>query len=256
MTSGPVVRNAVRKLLQSSPSYRELPPDRQRAVAHHTARVASYMADPHGLLSKKPRSRADDAKARQPRAATAPVARRGARAPGPAAAHLAVLCDPRVLDASAAIATLLQTVDFPDFVGDLIKGVFNSIVESSIMQMESYAELIKQASDTVDRFERDGISEAQARDWLAQRFAAQLELDPRGRLRWRVDPQVGACDLASALSMSSPAAHTRDLVTAARRRMAVDRQQLLATVVMMGINRLVVTDGNISARVGRAREQI
>jgi hypothetical protein len=255
MASGPVVRNAVRKLLQSSPSYRELPPDKQREIAHNTTRVASYMADPHGLLSKKPRSRADDAQARQPRAATALAARRGARARGPAAAHLAVLCDPRVLDASATAVTLLQTVDFPDFVGDLIKGVFNSIVESSIMQMEAYAELIKQVSDTVDRFERDGISKAQARDWLAQRFGVQLELDSRGRLHWRVDPRLGTRDLASALSMSSPAAHARDLVAAAMRRMAVDRRQLLATVVMMGINRVVVTDGKISAR-GRPRQPV
>jgi hypothetical protein len=37
------------------------------------------------------------------------------------------------------------------------------------------------------------------------------------------------------------------LVPAARRRMAMDRQQLLATMVLMGINRLVVTDGKISA---------
>jgi hypothetical protein len=37
------------------------------------------------------------------------------------------------------------------------------------------------------------------------------------------------------------------LVPAARRRMALDRQQLLATMVLMGINRLVVTDGHIEA---------
>ena len=33
--------------------------------------------------------------------------------------------------------------------------------------------------------------------------------------------------------------------------MAVDRQQLLATMLMMGINRVVVTDGRTSARAGR-----
>jgi hypothetical protein len=252
MASGPVVRIAVRKLLQSSPSYRVLPPDQRRDIASATTRVASYIADPHGLLSKKPRSRNDDAQARQPRVAT-PLAPRGsAPAPSPAAAYLAVLSDPRVSDASMAAAALLQTVDFPDFVGALIQGVFNSIVGSSIKQMEAYAELIKQVSVTVDRFVRDGISEAQARDWLVKRFAAQLELDPRGRLRWRVDPQVGACDLAGALSMPRPATELRDLVAAARRRMAVDRQQMLATTVMMGINRVVVTDGSISARAGLA----
>jgi hypothetical protein len=39
----------------------------------------------------------------------------------------------------------------------------------------------------------------------------------------------------------------QQLVPAARRRIAMDRQQLLATMIMMGINRLVVTDGRIEA---------
>lgn len=238
MASVSVVRSTVRKLLESSPAYRALPPDKRRDIAHNTVRVASYMADPDGLLSKKPR------------VVTARAPRKGARARSPAAAHLAVLGDPRVLDASAAAAALLQQVDFPEFVGDLIQGTFNAIVNASIEQMKAYGKLVEQVAKTVDRFKEDNISDAQARDWLAQRFAAQLELDPRGRLRWCVAPQVGAKGLASALLMSSPSADTRDLVAAARRRMAIDRQQLLSTMVMMGINRVVVTDGKIVARVG------
>jgi hypothetical protein len=119
--------------------------------------------------------------------------------------------------------------------------------------MEAYAGLIKQVSDTVDRFDQDGISATQARSWLVQRFAAQLGIDPRGRLRWRVDPHVGSRELASALCLPRPTADTRDLVAAARRRIAIDRQQLLATMVMMGINRVVVTDGKISTRFGRGK---
>lgn len=249
MASGPVARNAVRKLLQSSPSFRELASDRQREIARNTTRVASYMADPQGLLSRKPPARTDTAKAGQRRAVTASASERATRGRGPAAAHLAVLGDPRVHDASSAFATLIERVDFPDFVGDLINGVFGAVVDSSIQQMDAYADLIQQVSDTVDRFRNDSISTAQARDWLAQRFAAQLELDPRGRLRWRVDPHIGACALASSLLISSPGPEPRDFVAAAKRRLAIDRQQLLATMVMMGINRVVVTDGKIAARL-------
>ena len=103
MAPGPVVRIAVRKLLQSSPSYRELPPDKRREIASNTTRVASYMADPHGLLSKKQRSRTD-AQGRQPRAATVLSPRRGAPARIPAAAYVAGLADPRASDASTAAA--------------------------------------------------------------------------------------------------------------------------------------------------------
>jgi len=241
MASSPVVRSTVRQLLESSPSYRALPPDRQREIARDTLRVASYMADPHGLLSKTART------------APTPARKSGTRARGPAAAHLAVLGDPRVLDASAAATALLQQVDFPQFVGGLIQGTFNAIVQASIQQMEAYGQLVSQVSATVDRFRNDGITDAQARDWLTQRFAAQIELDPRGRLRWCVAPDLGARALAAALLMPRPPATTKDIVAAARRRIAVDRQQMLATMVMMGINRVVVTDGKIAARAGRAR---
>jgi hypothetical protein len=39
----------------------------------------------------------------------------------------------------------------------------------------------------------------------------------------------------------------QQLVPAARQRIAMDRQQMLATMVMMGVNRLVVTNGTIEA---------
>lgn len=39
------------------------------------------------------------------------------------------------------------------------------------------------------------------------------------------------------------------LVQAARTQLATSRQQLLATMVLMGINRIIVTDGRISAKV-------
>lgn len=161
-----------------------------------------------------------------------------------------MLGDPRVRDSSTAAATLLQQVDFPEFVGDLIQGTFNAIVNASIEQMKAYGKLVEQVAKTVDRFKEDNISDARAREWLTQRFAAQLELDPRGRLRWCGGPHVGAKGLASALLMANPSADTLDLVAEAKRRLAIDRQQLLSTMVMMGINRVVVTDGKIVARVG------
>jgi hypothetical protein len=40
----------------------------------------------------------------------------------------------------------------------------------------------------------------------------------------------------------------RQVVTAARRRLAVQRQQVLAMMVLMGINRIVVTDGKIAVK--------
>jgi hypothetical protein len=59
----------------------------------------------------------------------------------------------------------------------------------------------------------------------------------------------------SELPLDKPVEHLDDelveavLVPAARTQLATSRQQLLATMVMLGINRIVVTDGKISAKV-------
>jgi Arc/MetJ-type ribon-helix-helix transcriptional regulator len=94
MATASVVRNAVRKLLQSSDAYRELPPDKRREIAHNTVRVGSYMADPDGVLSKHLRARSKRAGARPFRAALAVKSRKTARPHGPAAAHVTVLWIP------------------------------------------------------------------------------------------------------------------------------------------------------------------
>ena len=39
------------------------------------------------------------------------------------------------------------------------------------------------------------------------------------------------------------------MVAATRRRLARNRQQTLATIVLMGINRIVVTDGRIVPKI-------
>lgn len=45
---------------------------------------------------------------------------------------------------------LVEEVDFPAFVAGLIRGTFNAIVDSSIQQMQAYAELVKSVAEGVD----------------------------------------------------------------------------------------------------------
>jgi hypothetical protein len=156
----------------------------------------------------------------------------------------------------AAMSELIQEVDFPAFVGGLVDGVFNSIITSSIKQMEAYAELVKNVAKTVEQYMKDNVSENNARDYLVDRYPEALELDLEGdakvRLRRGAD-EASQPDFAGDLgmpekldSLDDDAVETK-LVPAARRRMAMDRQQMLATMVMMGVNRLVVTNGTIEA---------
>lgn len=125
----------------------------------------------------------------------------------------------RVVDYLADSARLTQEVDFPAFVASLLKGVFEAIVNASIEQMEAYGKLVAAAGKSIDKFRDENVSENDARDYLLERFP----------------------DLHSATkSKKKPPAI---------RRLATQRQQLLATMVMMGINRIVVTSGKIKATI-------
>jgi hypothetical protein len=105
-------------------------------------------------------------------------------------------------DAARAMAErgLLDAVDFPQFVADLVEGTFDAIVDASVRQMEAYTQLLRNVAKSADEFLRDNV----------------------------VD---GGKDKS------------------ARRRLAAQRQQLLGTMVLMGISRIVVTDGRITAKV-------
>jgi hypothetical protein len=155
---------------------------------------------------------------------------------------------------------MVAAVDFPAFVRGLIEGVFGAIVNASIEQMKAYAELVKQVSESVDEFVGDHLDEGAARDWLGASFpdlfcieAARLTVKPDAKSAdWsRLNKSLG-------LRQRATAADLKLVVQAARRRLARSRQQQLATMLMMGINRIVVTDGKIRARptqrrAGRAR---
>lgn len=91
---------------------------------------------------------------------------------------------------TVAAGNLIASVDFPAFVADLIAGIFQPIVDSTVRQMEAYAELVSQAASSIAQF---------------------------------------SCEASD-----KPAAR--------------QRQQLIATMALMGINRIVVTGGRIRTR--------
>ena len=104
----------------------------------------------------------------------------------------------------------VSEVDFPAFVRDLVHGVFEAIVDASTQQMEAYAEMVAGVARSVDRFLEENVSDDDARAWLATTLPG-------------ID---GTGEATAALALD-----------AARRSIAKQRQQLLATMVLMGVNR-------------------
>ena len=158
-----------------------------------------------------------------------------------------------------ALGRLVSKVDFPAFVGGLIKGVFDAINTSTMAQLKAYSELVKNVAKSVEEFMKDNVSEGHAKDYLLQKYPKQLEADMSSIDGPKLAPKSDADEdgiPAMFRDLGLPADGSVDeetieekLVPAARRRMALDRQQMLATMVMMGVNRLVVTNGSIDASV-------
>jgi hypothetical protein len=163
----------------------------------------------------------------------------------------------------------LEAVDFPSFVAGLVSGTFQAIVDSTAQQVREYAQLVASITKSVGEFSRDNVSPNQVRDFLVGRHPKDLVLvipkagergSPRLRPRsknaespaWLAQYGLADQELSDEL-VEGP------LIEAAKLHLGEERLQTLATMVLMGINRIVVNDGQIKARLqfhASARESL
>ncbi|HMQ94235.1 MAG TPA: hypothetical protein PKA33_03000 [Amaricoccus sp.] len=261
----------VKALLEAAPAFYQLPSATRARMTGDLGKIAGYTAalihddwSQTEKLGQRPMVRGRRIIEGRVTPAAAP-----ARASGrPAARSLADGFQPGedgqfVPVAASNVARItedtLNAIAFPTFVADLIKGTFQAIVDASIQQMEAYAELLSNVSKTVDQFMSDNITDNNARDWLAGAYPQVIRLDTSGG-QPRLVPTPNAGDAAQPnfrgdLNLSEDvtvddSSIEEVLVPAARRRIAQSRQQTLATMVLMGMNRIVVTRGRIKAGMG------
>lgn len=260
----PEARTAVRDLLLRSPSFAKLPSETQQKIARDTVEIAGYLAQPEGIPGNKLPSAATlaDANPNQTHqnyqdnlkqvnevgsGFKAQAAREGAQVAG----------------------VLLKQVNFPTFVASLIEGVFHAIVHSSIEQMEAYGKLVASVAQTLNQFRDENVSDNQGRDHLVDQFPDLFQMgtsdggdftgagsgQPRVQLKDGVDEDAALQRVNNRLPTPvksldlSDEGNENELVQSARTQLATSRQQLLATMVLMGINRIVVTDGKIQAKI-------
>jgi len=257
-------RIAVRTLLEESESFKKLAPEARQSLAQGLVQIGSFLAEPGEKLKPNQHSPQIRALAGE---GVSQFARRGDNTDeeGKFTAQGA-------REGAAVAGALLEAVNFPEFCAGLINGVFHSIVQSSIEQMEAYAKLVADVSKSLNQFRDDNTTQNQGRDHLIEQFPDmfQLSMDtgefggfgdepakagPRVTVREGIDERAAVQRINSSLPLDKPIERLDDelvealLVPAARTQLATSRQQLLATMVMLGINRIVVTDGKISAKV-------
>jgi hypothetical protein len=251
-----LVRSQVMALLESSPAYAQLEPERRRRMAADLVKIGSYSAElMRDIFQRTQQLGQTPALLRQTIAEDPPAARALTGPPPPPPANEFA---PRAASSVARITQqTLNAIAFPTFVADLIKGTFQAIVNASIQQMEAYGALLSNVSKTVDQFMGDNITDNQARDWLAQRYPAHLHVETSGdapavKVRETEQPKPNLqadLGLTEDVDLTDESAE-ETLVPAARRKLAENRHSMLATMVLMGINRIVITSGRIRAQMG------
>jgi hypothetical protein len=144
----------------------------------------------------------------------------------------------------------VQAVDFPKFVRDLLKGVFDANLDVTIKQMETYGNLLKLATSTVARFINQ-IDNTAAFGYLAENKPDDFSIDfsdldedktpdnPQGMVL--TDKEGNKLDLGDN--------EVKAKIMEAKIAMAKEQRALLREMILMGITRLVVEKGNVKAGV-------
>jgi hypothetical protein len=247
------IRGTVREVLERSPHYHALTPAERQSLARSMVRVSTLATQ---LIEEE-----HDADIELARRTTSPRAVPLARAQS----------QPDFAAAADRVAqtthNILNAVSFPRFVTDLINGVFRAMLDSSSQQMQQYVQLLNAVSSSAEGFERTQFGLAQVRQWVADHFPESIEYDvpevepgetpdPEEvadvRLRLRSGASMpGAEEIRATLGMAPEdpleASNPEQLVPLARRHLARQRQQMLATMVMMGMHRIVIDSGKINA---------
>ena len=278
MQISPTVKNLVetqvRALVESSPNFHHLSAEQKRRMYHDLVKINAYTAalvQEDWAQSKKlgqtpvlreqtvlhPLAQAAGAVANIDNfenGNSQPIARAAAENNAPPADEFS----PRAANQVARVTRdTLNAIAFPTFVADLIKGTFQAIVNASIQQMEAYGNLLANVAKTVDQFMADNITDNQARDYLTSRYPSHFRVETSenaARVRAK-DTDMPAPDFRGDLGIDGDVSIDDDsaeevLVPAARRKLAQSRHSMLSTMVLMGINRIVVTSGKIRAQMG------
>ena len=255
------LRHAVRGVLEQSPGYRQMEPGHRRALAQAMVKVSAIAA---ALIAE------EGAAAASVKASSATALE---ATPAPRRPPLARAQEQPGFGASAdriagITSNVLNAVSFPRFVTDLINGVFKSMLDSTAQQMQMYVKLLNDVSASAEGFERSQFSIVGVRKWVADHFPDQIEYDvpetepgddppdpeELANIKLRLKPNASmpsAEELRTVLGLGPEegmdASNPEQLVPLARRAIARQRQQMLATMVMLGMQRIVIDSGRINA---------
>ncbi len=142
-----------------------------------------------------------------------------------------------------AFEDLVDSVDFPAFVRDLLKSVFDANISVMKAQTDDYIRLMKAATTGLAKFIKD-VGDDDARAYAAENNASDLNMliedSPEGGQKIALTRPDG-----ERIEGDDEAAILAD----AKIKMAQEHRHALREMILMGVTRLVVDKGEIEAEV-------
>lgn len=265
-----VVDREVRELLAQSRAFHALPAHERDNLVARTSQIATRMvASQLGVAPMAARAVPDDPYAL---ALADPISDPFAPPPpmtngvNPAAPPAKWRPDERFQAEGVAagvtqVGRMIKEVDFPAFVASLVKGTFQAVVDASIQQMKAYGELVQSVAQSLNDFADENVADADSQKKLVSKYPNIFEMGAdkkSGTAKLQVKDDFDDSEMPNfmaELGLDAPVTDLDDpdslqkLVTGAKLELARGRQQLLATTILMGINRIIVTDGKINAKI-------
>ncbi len=257
------VEETVANLLAQSDALQEAPEGLRQSLAEKLIDVSMLAADQIAdeiILTERSRRSAkgmalsDRERGPRPTSPSLP--------PGQPFAQAQAVSEPSMAATAAAgdtIRSIRDAIDFPTYVTSLITGVFQAITTSNIQQLEGIADLLENVSASSSEFTTKNITAAEAAEWAVARFSFLQRATPSesgALLKLRGDTSIAdqSAQLKSALKLTDTELGSIDedslddtLLPLVRRAMGRNKQSNLATLVMMGVNRILVDKGQIHA---------
>src|SRR4051812_20654365 len=153
--------------------------------------------------------------------------------------------DPGFGGDTQAFNELVDSVDFPGFVADLLKAVFDANLKVMKQQTDSYIKLMKEATKSTADFikkVKDEESFAKLAETQGDKYNVITEKAPDGTSKLALtDPNGDKVDPEDAA--------VKRAILEAKINMAKEHRAALREVLLMGVTRLVVNKGVIEASV-------
>jgi len=154
----------------------------------------------------------------------------------------------RIDQAGELAGGFVDEVDFPGFVKDLLKGVFDANLKVTLDQMEAYQKLLKAATQSLTSF-MSKIKPEAAFGYLADNNSDEFglsfsdsETDAEGQKKVVLTDKEGN-------AVDTEDSRIKSRIMDATLQMAREQRAMLRETILMGITRLVVEKGNVKASV-------